>query len=89
MKKFFFWLLILLVVIIVAAVGWLYFFSGEFFCLSEDDCVQPRCLDCRNICIHHQCTFVQCQDHGTPSLEKGCVCYPGYTGQYCEIKIAE
>ena len=89
MKKFFLWFLILLTLIVAGAVGWLYFFSGEFFCLSENSCVQPKCLDCRNMCIHHQCTFIQCQDHGRYEFGKGCICQKGYTGSFCEIKISE
>ena len=73
----------------VVAAGYFYFFSGLAFCLTEDNCVQPRCIDCRNMCIKHQCTFVQCADHGTFTFEKGCVCQAGYAGRYCEIKITE
>ena len=89
MKKCLPVVLTLLGLMAIGVGGYLYFFSGLFFCLSEDNCIQPRCMECRNMCVRHQCTFVQCKDHGTFDLEKGCICHEGYTGEYCEIKISE
>ena len=59
---------------------------GNFnMCKTERDCPQPKCPDCRMLCIEGKCVFVQCKDHGTFDLSKGgCVCDPGYTGAYCE-----
>ena len=54
-------------------------------CDTEMDCPQPKCPDCRMLCIQGKCTFVQCRDHGTFDPSKGgCICNPGYTGTYCE-----
>ena len=58
------------------------------FCREEMDCPQPKCIDCRTLCINNKCTPVRCDKHGHYDLSKHkCICNPGYTGRFCEQKI--